>query len=783
MLKRIQDLKSIGCFFDDHPAAIQFEPLTIIFGENCYGKSTLCDIFRSLADNRAEYIIDRKSIPNPQNQNQHIQLNFSLPGNGGESPVIFNRDDWNPTLPEDLKIYVFDTDFLHRNVFTGFTIERRNQENITQFVLGEASVSTAQDIKELNSELRAVNKDYRQLLENAFDGIEDIVAFLKMEVHETKEDLQGKIESKTSELKEKKELEDNFEKAKDRKEPELLSVPENIETFVEQVNTCLARTYQRAHDDASEAVEKHIIAKTQNTATTKNWLKTGLDHVAGNYCPFCGKTLEEEGRKLIEIYRSCFDEAFKQYERETHIALEQLPSQLDGFKCLTIPELIQKNNININIYPELTKSPKYKRSTKLVQAKTKGLRKQWDTFQTKYNEGSKNLGEKISQKRKAIYVETSSWACPDLISAYTNLKLSASKYNELTQQVIGQIDDFKSSLEPEIIAEEISILKNQLSELQLKKRRQDSETACGQLAKLLIRKDEIEQEINRLKQQLDREQFDFLNECFESINRLFARLGSSPFQISKQISRRGNMPVIQLTASYAGVPISQDKLQAFFSESDRRALALSIFWAKIESLDEQQKQNAILVLDDPVTSFDDGRIDRTIRLMDASRHLFRQFIVFSHYPRYLKSFFERASLNTSEIQLSKIIRESESSKLSKASPADFVENEHHQKFRHIKGFIEHHHTEDVSKDLRIYLETEMKSRYRKQIMENDLYDLQFRELLDKLHEFGIIDQNKRAEIEQFRLSLNPDHHTWTDRTHEDRIALASDVLEFIYVSL
>jgi len=92
-----------------------------------------------------------------------------------------------------------------------------------------------------------------------------------------------------------------------------------------------------------------------------------------------------------------------------------------------------------------------------------------------------------------------------------------------------------------------------------------------------------------------------------------------------------------------------------FSESDRRALALSIFWAKIELLDEQQKQNAILVLDDPVTSFDDGRIDRTIRLMEENRPAFRQIIVLSHYPRYLKSFFERASLNTSGIQLSKII--------------------------------------------------------------------------------------------------------------------------------
>jgi len=783
MLKRIHDLKSIGCFFDDHPAKIQFEPLTIIFGENCYGKSTLCDILRSLADNNPNYITDRKSIPNLQNQTQLVQLNFSMPGNVGESPVIFSRDQWNPILPGDLKIYVFDTDFIHRNVFTGLTIERRNQENITQFVLGEAGVHTAKDIEELNSNLRAINKDIRQVIKSVFGGIEDIFAFLKMEVNETNLEIQEKIANKAGELKTKKELEDNLEKAKDREEPELLSVPENIEAFVEQVNTCLASTYQRAHDDASDAVEKHIKDKTQNTTTTKNWLKTGLDHVAGNYCPFCGYTLEEEGKKLIEIYRSCFDEAFKQYERKILTAIEQLSSQLDNFKCLSIPELIQKNSNNINIYPELAKTTKYKGSTNLIHAKAKGLRKLWDTFQNKYNEESKNLGEKISQKEKAIYVETPAWTCPDLITAYGNFKLSASKYNKLIQQVIDQITDFKDTLNPETIAKEISEIEEQQTELQLKKKRKDSEPACKQLGPLLIKKDETEQGINRLQEQLNREQSEFLNTCFESINKLFARLGSGPFQISKQIGRRGNMPVIELTASYAGVPISQDKLKAFFSESDRRALALSIFWAKIELLDEQQKQNAILVLDDPVTSFDNGRIDSTIRLMEANRPAFRQIIVLSHYARYLKSFFERASLNTSGIQLSKIIKTQESSKLETASPADFVETEHHIKFRHITGFIEHQHTENVSQDLRIFLETEVKSRYLKQIMEKDLNGLQFKDLLDKLLELGIIDQDKRNELEEYRLSLNPEHHIWIVRSPEDRIALSSDVLEFIYERL
>ena len=780
MLKRIQDIKSIGCFFDDHPAAIQFEPLTFIFGENCYGKSTLCDILRSLADNNPDYITDRESIPNLTNQYQLVRLNFSLPNGGREYQVIFHRDQWNPQLQGDLKIHVFDTDFIHRNVFTGLTIERRNQENITRFVLGESGVRTAKDIKDSKSNFRAMRKEIRQLNETVFADIKDIIAFLAMQVNESNEEIQEEILNKSEELKSKKELEHNIEEAKDREEPQLLSIPENIESFVNQVNTCLASAYRRAHDDASMAVERHIKAKTKNTPTTKAWLKTGLDHVAGDHCPFCGQTLEEEAKSLIEFYRSCFDDAYDKYERETRANLGQLPSQMNDYKCLSIPELLHKNSSNFIIYPELTKTSKYGRNTKLVSAITKGLRKLWDTFQTKFDEESKKLNGKLRHKEMAIYIKNEPWTCPGLIKAYDNFRFSTLKYNEVVQRIIDQITEFKTSLIPETIANEISEIEKQKKQLELKKKRKDSDQACRKLIDLQIAADETEKKIDLLQEQLKAEQSQFLSTYFDSINRLFVRLGSGPFQIAKQISERGNMPVVELTASYADVSIGQDKLQAFFSESDRRALALSVFWAKIESLDEHMKQNGILVLDDPVTSFDDGRIDRTIRLMESNRPAFRQIIILSHYPMYLKSFFERASLNTSGIQLLKIVRSQDSSTLETASAADFVETEHHIKFRHIKDFIDRKHTENVCQDLRIFLATEVKSRYRKQITENDLSALQFKDLLNELYERGIIDQNKKTELEGYRLSLNPDHHTWTGRSQEDKIALSLDVLEFIY---
>ena len=63
------------------------------------------------------------------------------------------------------------------------------------------------------------------------------------------------------------------------------------------------------------------------------------------------------------------------------------------------------------------------------------------------------------------------------------------------------------------------------------------------------------------------------------------------------------MPTIQIIASFSGTDITPERIKSFFSESDRRALALSIFLAKAKTLSDDEKANTILVLDDPVTGF------------------------------------------------------------------------------------------------------------------------------------------------------------------------------------
>jgi hypothetical protein len=189
------------------------------------------------------------------------------------------------------------------------------------------------------------------------------------------------------------------------------------------------------------------------------------------------------------------------------------------------------------------------------------------------------------------------------------------------------------------------------------------------------------------------------------------------------------------------------------------------------------------VLDDPVTSFDDGRIDRTIRLIESQLPYLRQVIVLSHYSAYLKTFFNRLHGQQDGLLLATLYQDATGTQIRRANPLDFVETDHQRAYRRIATFIQREHADDVFSDLRVFLETEVRSRYYRAICTNNLRGHQFAALLDELWRLCAMTDGTRQAVEPLRLTLNTDHHVWSDRSHEEKIGIAEDLLQFIYETL
>lgn len=162
---RIKELKNIGTFSDfKNGASLQFEKLTFIYGYNTFGKTTLTDMFQSLKDNDNTIISSRNTIPKKEGS-QKIVLSIKEQEEQKEKDLIFQNNAWG-TNNISKNIEIFGTEFIHKNLFTGFSIERENKVNFTQFILGDDAVSIAKNIADKKKELREKNNDLKNTIPN-----------------------------------------------------------------------------------------------------------------------------------------------------------------------------------------------------------------------------------------------------------------------------------------------------------------------------------------------------------------------------------------------------------------------------------------------------------------------------------------------------------------------------------------------------------------------------------------------------------------------------------------
>lgn len=189
MLKRIIEIKNVGAFSDMKASQVEFFKLTLLYGQNCYGKSTLVDVLKSLRDKNATLLNDRKTLPNQLSQIR-VQLNFEFGNERGDS--IFSGNDWQVKTTTKPRFHVFDTGFIHTHLFDGFTFGRTPKENFTAFVLDDEGVRLAKEVEKLKQLKSQYTRDIGKLKKNAFEKIENLDAFIKLQVIESQTQLESR---------------------------------------------------------------------------------------------------------------------------------------------------------------------------------------------------------------------------------------------------------------------------------------------------------------------------------------------------------------------------------------------------------------------------------------------------------------------------------------------------------------------------------------------------------------------------------------------------------------
>ena len=195
MIKTIKKIAGVGKFsnYETRGTGLEhdFTRFNVIYGLNTYGKTTICDILKDIDEDTVVRTRQRKTIPAPPNQSVIINC-IDQGGNG--SVLSLSADRWNNNTLKD-NIYVFDSEFMLHNVFSGLSVidARETKENFTDFILGSEGVELASNLEECKRELKLEKGKSQELIPSSQAGRKDseIQQYTALVVSSTDEDLQA----------------------------------------------------------------------------------------------------------------------------------------------------------------------------------------------------------------------------------------------------------------------------------------------------------------------------------------------------------------------------------------------------------------------------------------------------------------------------------------------------------------------------------------------------------------------------------------------------------------
>lgn len=322
MLEKIVEITNVGTFHGFRPEKpVELRKLTLIYGPNGTGKTTLCAILRSLARNEPDILVGRKTL-NSQGDSR-VELRTA-----GGGRCVWDGVKWSGDPP---KIEIFDEQFVRDNLFTD-SVALDHEHNLLQVILGEQGVALAREILKITKEGEEKQGKIKKL-ENKIDSIigntmqrKDFIALPE----------DPNIERKLEEQHKKVFAYENADRLRNERGLEPLPLPEPLDGL----EALLGRTFE----DLTEDAEKHVLEHVERCGGKdghRDWLECGLDYVEGDTCPFCGQSLV--GVDLIRAYRTVFSQRYREHKEEIERALQKLDDKFGGQASARLGEIIAKN--------------------------------------------------------------------------------------------------------------------------------------------------------------------------------------------------------------------------------------------------------------------------------------------------------------------------------------------------------------------------------------------------------------------------------------------------------
>lgn len=670
------------------------DEVNIFYGENGSGKSSVCNILKNVlnGDDLFNKNFGYKSFGKHKPQEAslifdcdectYVRKEFGDAGAMSQENIqrAFIGNFWDKKLSSNDAILFFDREFVAKNVHeyerktTKDGQEQQSGKLIIEFDSEAINLRVARDnAKRLKEEQEQRLKDFNFANKEslAFSLGDDEKIFYQSYKNKDEEEVK-----KTKEIlsKEKKEAENNIETDQIRQKKSV-SIQDDIKSLsVRESNFSLSdyKTYQAIFNfDLKEQVkietEQEFIDKVK---THKTFFEAGFEirKTHQNQCPFCQSRNEEVGiKKIVDLYEQIYDTTYKaqvrQFKKDKQVLLDeilQITQTLSDFELDTFFLELKKLDQNYKI-PNIYSVEDEKIYKKPVIKEIAELSSKISNLAKPNKENIQELYTKVKSEYEGI---------EEFIKAITDF---IDQKNELIAKFKSDNTDEKLQLRITSGSKRIAEIDKELSFIN------DNKIAKQQ------KKDEVEKEQKtiqdvfvKLKTECEIALKDYEDHCStKAFSNLLSKIQdyfknfNFNFKLELKTDPTGNKTEFPFAFKVLDFEGNERDFKEGLSEGEIQVLSLCFFFAFLDI--QKDKEQKILVFDDPITSLDNSNLSSLVDLIAEEQQNFSQTFVFTHHRTFFKFLRKRFDKHCHEYNLIRNKKEFGGSFICKSKTDKFLE--------------------------------------------------------------------------------------------------------------
>ncbi len=548
-------------------------------------------------------IAERKSLSSQNHPHVVIERE------GTTNQIVFQNNAWNSTYPD---IRIFDDNFVHENIYSGLEVTSDHRQNLHQLIIGNQGVLLAQRVEEVTEEISRIQSELRSRASSfSVDmlGPNSIDEFCVLTPIQNIDEAILQAEQRLTAL----------------QQAETVRITPHFEPFepptinTSDIQTLLRTTLSDIDTQSLQAIQAHL---RHIGVTGETWVSQGMELLnatsQAQTCPFCNQSLS--GSDLMNHYRAYFSRRYAAHKASIDNQINEVNRILGEDSFMRFNHLITQQTERHRFWSQFISLDAF--SVDLEQTTNA-----WRVLRS-------NLIGLLRAKQNApleeiVFDEESNRT----VQTYESLRDNIRTFSRLLIQANESIRRLKE----EALTGSLVAATNDLKRLRSTKTR-FSDTVillCTAYLDAKSRKETAEAQKLQAREALDQYRASVFPRYQTAINE-YLRKFNAGFRIAEvqAINPRGIISsMYQIEINSCRVPLTQQNPEepAFkntLSAGDRNTLALAFFFSALDQ--EQSLSSIVVIVDDPVSSLDEGRTITTAQEIRGLVQRAKQVILLSH---------------------------------------------------------------------------------------------------------------------------------------------------------